>query len=117
MPTLTISGTIAFPLAAESTPPSRTYSYTLVYTEKSTKDLTVTGIQADVDLLNGITDAKAVFVECLTGDGTIEVNSAVLGVDIAAAGGWFQWANPAGGLTELTVTTTADATFRVYVFS
>lgn len=117
MATLTISGTLAFPLANEASPPSRAFSATLVYTEKSTKDLVLTGAQVDVDLLDGIADAKAVYVECLTGDGTIEANAATAGVDIAAGSGWYQWFNSAGGLTALTVTTSADASFRVYVFS
>ena len=117
MPTLTVTETISFALAAEGTPPSTGRTFTLVYTEKVTRDLVVTGAQVDVDLLNGIADAKAVFVECLTGAGTIEVNGATAGVDLKAAVGWFEWLNSDGGLTALTVTTTADASFRLYIFS
>lgn len=117
MPTLTIAGTISFPLAAESSPPSRTFSYTLVYTQKTTKDLVITGAQVDVDLLDGIADAKAAYIECLTGSGTLEVNGATAGNDIAAGSGFYAWANPNGGLTSFTVTTSADASFRLYIFA
>lgn len=117
MPTLTVTESLAFSLADEGTPPSTSRTFVLVYTEKVTKDLVIAGAQADVDLLNGIADAKAVFIECLTGTGTIEVNAAVLGVDLKAAVGWFEWLNSDGGLTTLTVTTTADASFRLYIFS
>ncbi|RKX67324.1 MAG: hypothetical protein DRP42_00570 [Tenericutes bacterium] len=117
MATLTDSGTLAFPLANESTPPSRTYSFELVYTEKFVTDLVLTGAQVDEDVMGGIADAKAIFVECLTGDGTIEVNAATAGVAIAAAGGWFSWYNAAGGLTACTITTDDDASFRIYLFA
>lgn len=117
MATFTDTGTLAFPLADESDPPSRSYSFTLNYTEKSVKDLVLVGAQADQDLLNGISDAKAVWIECLTGAGTIEVNGAAAGVALKAGSGFFSWYNPDGGLTTCTVTTTADASFRVYVFA
>jgi hypothetical protein len=117
MATLTDSGTLAFPLADEATPPSRTYSFELVYTQKSVKDLVLTGAASDEDLMDGIADAKAIFIECLTGEGTIEVNTATAGVAIAASGGWFSWYNAAGGLTACTVTTSDDASFRVYLFA
>jgi len=117
MPTLTVSGTISFPIAAESTPPSRSFSFTLNYTKKVTKDLELTGAQVDVDLLDGIADAKAVYVECLVGSGTLEANAATAGSDVTAGNGFYAWFNPDGGLTTFTVTTGADATFRYYIFS
>jgi len=117
MATLTISGTIAFPLANEASPPSRSFTASLVYTEKVTKDLVITGAQSDVSLLDGIADAKVAWVECVSGTGTIKDNGAATGVVIKAGTGWYSWFNPDGGLTALTVTTTADATFRIYAFA
>jgi hypothetical protein len=117
MPTLTIAGTIAFPLAAEATPPSRPFTASLIYDEKSDDEVKLVGAQADVDLMGNISDAKACYVEAIVGDGTLKVNGATVTIPVGVAGGFWIWFNPGGGLTALTVTTTADATFRVYLFS
>lgn len=117
MPTLTISGTISFPLAAEATASSRTFSSTLVYTEKNVDDVVISGAQVDQDLMGRITDAKACYIECAVGGGDLKVNGATPVLPISVDGGFWVWLNPNGGLTALTVTTSGDATFRVYMFA
>lgn len=117
MPTVTIEGTIAFPLGEEATPPSRPFSASLVYSEKSDDEVKITGAQADVDLLGNIADAKAAYVEAIIGDGNLKVNGSTPVIPVDTAGGFWIWFNPGGGLTALTVTTTANATFRVYLFA
>jgi hypothetical protein len=117
MPTLTIAGTISFPLSDEASPPSRPFSAQLVYTERSVDDFKLVGAQADIDLMGAIADAKAVYVEAIAGDGVFKVNGAAVTIPLESAGGFYLWFNPSGGLTALTVTTTDNATFRVYVFA
>jgi len=117
MPTLTIAGSISFPLAAEATPPSRSYTASLIYSEKSDDEVKIVGAQADVDLMGNIADAKACYIEAIAGDGELKVNGAAVTIPISVDSGFFIWFNPNGGLTALTVTTTANATFRVYLFS
>jgi len=117
MPTLSISGTISFPLGTEASPPSRSFSSQLVYTERNVDDVVITGAQADVDLMGRITDAKACYLEVESGDGTLKVNGSATTVPVSSIGGFWIWFNPSGGLTALTVTTTANASFRVYMFS
>lgn len=117
MPTLTIAGTISFPLSDEASPPSRPFTATLIYDERSVDDVKIVGPQADVDLMGQIADAKAVYIEAIAGDGVFKVNGAVVTIPLESAGGFYVWFNPSGGLTALTVTTTANATFRVYVFA
>jgi hypothetical protein len=75
------------------------------------------GAQADIDLMGRITDARACFSEVITGDGDLKINGATPVLPISANGGFWIWFNPNGGLSALTVTTTANASFRVYMFS
>lgn len=117
MPTMKIEGTLSFPLADEATLPSRPYSAELVYTERNIDDISLVGAQVDVDLMGRIADAKACFIEVETGEGTLKINGATPTLAISAAGGFWIWFNPAGGLTELTVSTAADAKFRLYMFT
>jgi hypothetical protein len=117
MPTLQIDGTISFPLADESTLPSRQFSAELIYSERNIDDINIVGAQADVDLMGRIADAKACYIEVLTGDGELKVNGAAVTLPISSAGGFWVWFNPGGGLTALTVTTTANASFRIYMFT
>ena len=117
MPTFKIDGTISFPLAGEATLPERSFSAELVYTERTVTDVVVTGAQVGVDLMGAITDAKAAYVEAIVGDGTIKSNAAATGLPISSSQGFWAYFSPAGGLTALEVDTTANATFRVYIFS
>lgn len=117
MPTLTIAGTIAFSLGEEATPPSRPYSASLIYTEKVDNEVVITGAQADVDLMGLITDAKAAFIEMEAGEGDLKINAAVPVLALHVDGGFWVWFNPNGGLTALSITTTADAKLRAYLFS
>ncbi len=116
MPTLTIAGTISFPLADEASPPSRDYSAQLIYTERSVDDVAIVGAQADVDLMGRITDAKACYVECIVGAGDFKVNGGTA-LEVSVDGGFLIWLNPNGGMTALTVTTAADSSFRLYLFT
>jgi len=52
-----------------------------------------------------------------SGGGVLKINEAEKGLPIDATGGYWVWFNPEGGLTELTVTTTASAEFRRYLFA
>ena len=117
MSTLTIEGTISFPLGDEGTPPERAFSAQLNYTERNVDDVVLSGAQADIDLMGRITDAKACYIECTTGGGDLKVNGATQVLAISVDGGFWIWFNPAGGLTALTVTTSASAAFRVYMFA
>jgi len=117
MPTLKIDGTISFPLASEATLSSRSYSAELVYTERNVDDLIIVGAQADQDLMGRIADAKACYIEVVAGAGDLKINGATPVLPISSAGGFWVWFNPNGGLTALTVSTSANSTFRVYMFS
>jgi hypothetical protein len=117
MPSLKIDGTIQFPLADEANLSSRPYSAELVYTERNIDDIVLVGAQADIDLMGRITDAKACFIEVISGEGDLKINGATEVLAVTAAGGFWVWFNPAGGLSALTVTTAADSAFRVYMFS
>lgn len=117
MPTVKIDGTIQFPLADEANLSSRPYAAELVYSERNIDDVVLVGAQADIDLMGRITDAKACFIEVITGDGDLKINGATPVLPISSNGGFWIWFNPNGGLSALTVTTTANASFRVYMFS
>lgn len=117
MPTLTITGTLSFPLGEEASPPSRSYSASLVYTERNIDDIELSGAQADIDLMGRITNAKACFIECTAGAGDLKVNGATPIIQVSVDGGFWVWFNPNGGLTALTVTTSGDSSFRLYMFS
>jgi len=117
MPTLTIAGTISFPMGAEATPPSRPFSASLIYTQKNTDDVVIVGAQADQDLMGRITDAKACYIEVIAGAGDLKINAAAPVLSVSVDGGFWIWFNPNGGLTSLTVTTAADSTFRLYMFT
>lgn len=117
MPTLSISGTISFPLGTEASPPSRPFSAQLIYTERNVDDVVIVGAQAGVDLMGRIADAKACYIEVEAGEGALKINGAATTLDISADGGFWVWFNPNGGLTALTVDTTANAKFRVYMFT
>jgi hypothetical protein len=116
MPSLKIDGTLQFPLADEANLSSRQYSAELVYTERNIDDIVLSGAQADISLMGRIADAKACFIEVISGEGDLKINAATPVLPITAAGGFWVWFNPAGGLTDLSVTTAADASFRVYMF-
>jgi hypothetical protein len=117
MATLTISGTISFPVGGEANPPSRPFSFVLNYEEKNTDDVKFTVAATDVSLLGRIADAKACFVECLTGGGDLKVNGATEEQPLKAGQGFWCWCNPEGGLTSLTVSTAGAASFRIYSFA
>lgn len=116
MPTLKVDGTIAFPLGDEGTPPSRPFSYELSYSERNVGDLVFSGAVTDEDIMGKIADAKAVFIECLSGGGTLKANGGT-GIPLAPGVGNFQWYNSSGGLSSLTLTTTGAASFRLSMFS
>lgn len=117
MPTLTISGTISFPLAEEASPPSRSFGSSLVYSEKRDSDVKIVGAQVDVDLMADIADAKAAYIETKVGAGDFKINGSTPTIPLTVDGGFWMWFNPNGGLTAMTVTTAANATFRVYLFA
>jgi len=117
MSTLTIAGTISFPLAGEASPPSTPFSTQLIYNERNIDDVVLVGAQADVDLMGLMTDAKACFIEGVSGTGAFKINGATPTLDISSSGGFWIWLNPNGGLTSLTVTTTTNASFRIYMFA
>lgn len=117
MPTLKIDGTISFPIADEATLSSRPFSSELVYTERNIDDIVIVGAQVDQDLMGRITDAKACYIEVVAGAGDLKINGATVVLALTVNGGFWLWFNPDGGLTVLTITTTADATFRMYMFT
>ena len=115
MPTLTIAGTISFPLGAEATPPTRAFNASLIYTQRSVDDVVV-GIVTDQNLMGHITDAKACYIEMASGDIDLKVNASTA-IPLSIDGGFWVWFNPNGGLTSLTVSSAAAAAFRVYLFT
>lgn len=117
MPNLTLSGTLAFPLGTEPTPPSRSFTASLVYTQRNVDDVTITGAQVDQDLMGRISNAKACYLEVEVGSGDLKINGAATTLPVSVDGGFWVWFNPNGGLTSLTVTTTATAKFRLYMFT
>ena len=117
MPSMKIEGTISFPLADEANLTGRPFEVSLVYTERNIDDVVISGAQVDQDLMGRITDAKAVFIEADAGSGELKVNGADETIQVDDSGGFWVWVNLAGGLTSLTVTTTGDARFRLYMFS
>lgn len=117
MPTLKIDGTISFPLADEAALSSRPFAAELVYTERNVDDVVITGAQVDEDLMGRVVDAKACYIEVVAGAGDLKINGAAVVLEITVDGGFWIWFNPNGGLTALTVTTAADASFRLYMFT
>jgi len=117
MPTLTIAGTLSFPLGAEASPPSRAFSASLIYTQRNVDDVVISGAQVDQNLMGRVTNAKACYIEVETGAGDLKVNGAATALTISVDGGFWIWFNPNGGLTALTVTTAANAKFRLYMFT
>jgi hypothetical protein len=118
MPTLTIAGTITFPLGAEATPPpGRPFSAQLIYSQRNIDDITLVGAQVDVNLMGQIANAKACYIEVDQGSGTLKINGVASALPISVTGGFWIWFNPSGGLTALSVTTAANAKFRVYLFT
>ena len=117
MPTLKIDGTIQFPIASEADLSSRPYSAELIYSERNIDDIVLVGAQADEDLMGKLADAKACYIEVIAGQGDLKVNGATQVQPISSDGGFWVWFNPNGGLTALTVTTSANASFRIYMFS
>jgi len=118
MPTLTIAGTVQFPLASEANPPSTSFSSSVNYTERNVDDVDFSGAVNDIDLMGRITDAKACFIQMLIGEGTLKINGSTDETPVATSGnGFWVWVNPVGGLTALTITTAAAARVRVFMFT
>ncbi len=80
-------------------------------------DVKLTGPQTDIDLMGHIADAKACYIEVISGSGDLKINGATETLEITATGGFWVWFSPGGGLTTLTVTTSANAVFRRYMFT
>lgn len=117
MSTLTIQGTVSFPLGGEADPPDRPFKAQLIYTKRAIQDVVLAGVQTNVNVMGTLTNAKAAYVEVTSGTGDFTVNGGDEPVPIGGVAGFWLWFNPAGGLTALTVTTAASASFRVYLFS
>lgn len=67
--------------------------------------------------MGAIADAKACYIEVEQGVALIKMNAGVPSIPISATSGFWIWFNPSGGLTALTVSTTANAKLRVYMFT
>lgn len=118
MPTLKAVTTLTFPVAAEATPtPAPPITFELLYTQKHCEDIVFGGLTTDSNLMGHITDAKACYIQCLAGGGTLKVNGATQTQPLAAGQGYWAYCNPDGGLTALTVSTTDAASFRLYMFA
>ena|ERR1051326_373249 len=118
MPQLKVTTVLNFPLTGEVNPKdSDPIVFSLQYTQKINDNVVFAGAVSDQSLLGTITNAKACYLLCLTGGGTIKVNGASTTAPLAAGVGYWAWCNPNGGLTALTVTTTGAASFLVLAFS
>jgi len=117
MPTLKIDGTLSFPIGSESNLSSRTFSAQLFYDERSLDDVSIPGAVVDQDLMSLIADAKACYIEVVSGEGELKINGSAPTLPISVDGGFWVWFNPNGGLTALSITTAAAAKLRVYMFT
>lgn len=117
MATLTVSGTLSFPLAAEATPPSRTFSFSLIYTQKNQDELDYAAPVADDDIMGKIADAKFFMIECTLGDGTLKINGASETIPLKVNSGWYMFANADGGLTACLLSCSVASKFRLYAFA
>lgn len=117
MPTMTLQGTISFPLGSEASPPSRPFKHELVYTEKHVTDVVLVGVETDLSLMGHIADAKAAYVEMIAGEVDLKINGATETMPLSVDGGQWIYGNPNGGLTALTATSAANARMRVYLFA
>lgn len=118
MPTLTLAGTMSFPLGGEATPPTRPFSAQLVYTERQVNDVTLEGgEEGSVDLMGQMGEAKACYIEVISGGCDLLINGAEETIPVSEDGGFWVWFNPNGGLTDLQAAAEALTKLRVYLFS
>ena len=119
-----ITGKIAFILGAHANDKNPEINFkmeNLAYGPLGVHHLEWGSAVTDEDILYGtITDAKVVFIRSYQGGGIVKVNGGT-GIQIDPPptdedGGWFIFANPSGGITSLTVTTTGAAKFEAMLF-
>lgn len=67
--------------------------------------------------MGALTDAKACFIEIDQGEVTIKVNGVAQPLPLTATSGFWIYFNPDGGLTDLTVSSLANAKIRAYIFT
>lgn len=88
----------------------------MAFDHESVKHLDFGGPVTDQDIFNGtMTTAKVVVISSSLQGGDIKINGSSA-IPIAPDEGWFLYANPNGGITSLTVTTSAAAKFKVMMF-
>ena len=116
MATVTIAGTLSFPLGDEATARSRTFGAALEYNQKNVFDVLVAD-GSRIDLLGEMSDVMACFVECTLGEGDLEINGASELHPLTVDDGFWVWFNPDGGLDSLEIHGSMDSAFRVYLFA
>ncbi len=119
--TVSIEGKISFQIGdsqADRNPEINFELADLVYGPMSTYHLEYGTAVTDQDVLLGtITNAKVVFIRSTHHGGTIKINGGTgLTIDPQPTGGWLIFANPSGGITTLTLTTTDAAKFELMLF-
>ena len=88
----------------------------LDFDHESVKHLDFGGPVTDEDIFNGtVTSAKVIIISSSLQGGDIKINASSA-IPIAEGAGWLMFVNPNGGITSLTVTTTAAAKFKVMSF-
>lgn len=119
--TVSIEGKISFQIGeaqADRNPEINFAIDDLVYGPMSAYHLEFPALVTDENVLLGtITDAKVVFVRSTHHGGVLKINggTGVL-IDPQPTGGWLIFANPSGGITSLTLTTTDAAKFELMLF-
>lgn len=116
--TLDISVEASFDVggAEDRRPMINTALEAMAFDHESVMHVNIAGAVTDQDMLEGsVTSAKAVLVYSDLGSGLVKMNGGS-GVPVSSAGGWLCFACPDGGVTTLSVTTTADAKFKVFLF-
>jgi len=88
----------------------------LGFDHESVKHLEYGGPVTDEDIFNGtVTNAKVLIITSTLQGGDVKINNSDA-IPIAPDEGWFLYVNPNGGITSLTLTTTAAAEFKVMTF-
>lgn len=119
--TVNIEGKISFQIGdsqADRNPEINFAIENLVYGPMSTHHLEYPATVTDEDILLGtIVDAKVLFIRSTHHGGILKINGSTgVPIDPQPSGGWLVFANPGGGITALTLTTTDAAKFELMLF-
>lgn len=131
---VTLSATLAFPLASGQPPVSVPFDFEVAYSQKDDPDSTFDGPVVDKELLTGaLTDVKVAVIHVIQGadDATVKLND---GVPLPLVGynpptpafaprppqgfspGILLYCNPLGGLTSIKFNSASQMRVKAYLF-